>query len=326
MQVTTFGTRGSTPVAGEQYAEFGGNTTCLRVHSACLPEGVALIVDAGSGYRSCTGALLKEGIRRIGLLHTHYHWDHVQGLPFGAHTYVPGCTTMIWGPKEHGVGPLEVYQTQMDEPYFPVNFERVRHQFGFHSLEHIGTQVLVFHPIGGAKLERIHAFRERDVEGGQLVFPKNAFGRPGSYPVAECLVVWMYKTAHPEYTVSFRFEERSTGKVFVFLTDHEVTPGDAVDLRTHLRGADLLIQDAQYGHDEYLRSRVGWGHGTPVYAAETAARAGVRRLGITHHDPTASDADVRKRLEETRMQLVTLGKPDLAETAFACKDYATIEV
>lgn len=326
LAVTTYGTRGSVPVAGLEYAHFGGNTTCLRIRSDCLPDGAALIVDAGSGYRRATGDLLREGVKRIALLHTHYHWDHVQGLPFGAHTYVPGCHTTVWGPREHGVGPLEVYQQQMREPEFPVHFAKVRHQFTLVPLEHIGTQVLVFHPIGGAKLERVHAFRARDVEGGQILFPKNAFGTAGSYPLSECLVVWMYKTTHPEYTVSFRFEERPTGAVFVFLTDHEVTPGLAADLLAHLRGADLLIQDAQYAHVEYLKSRVGWGHGTPVYAAETAVRAGVRRLGITHHDPAATDDDIRRRLEETRAQLVALGNADLAATVFACRDYEAVAV
>lgn len=326
LQVTTYGTRGSVPVAGAEYAEFGGNTTCLRIHSPCLPAGVALIVDAGSGYRRCTGDLLREGIKHVALLHTHYHWDHVQGLPFGAHTYVPGCHTTVWGPKEHGVGPLEVYTQQMREPEFPVHFSKVRHQFSCVPLEHIGTQVLVFHPTGGVKLERVHTLRERDTEGGQILFPKNAFGAAGSYPLNECLVVWMYKTTHPEYTVSFRFEERSTGKVFVFLTDHEVTPGWAADLLTHLRGADLLIQDAQYEDGEYRRAKVGWGHGTPVYAAETVVHAKVRRLGITHHDPAATDDDVRRRLEEARAQFVALGHTELAENAFACRDHQTIDV
>lgn len=326
LSVTTYGTRGSIPVAGAQYAHFGGNTTCLCVNSPCLPENAALVVDAGSGYRECTGALLKGGVKRIALLHTHYHWDHLQGIPFGAHTYVPGCHTVVWGPREYGIGPLEVYTRQMCEPVFPIHFEKVRERFSFVPLEHIGTQVLVFHPIGGVKLERVHAFRERDVAGGQISFLKNAFGKAGAYQLSECLVVWSYKTLHPEYTVSYRFEERPTGKAFVFLTDHEVTPGWATDLLAHLRGADLLIEDAQYCHELYLKSRVGWGHGTPDYAAETAVRANVRRLGITHHDPTASDDDVRTRLDETRAKFVTLGHPDLAETAFACRDGETVEV
>jgi len=326
LQVTTFGTRGSTPVAGSKYAEFGGNTTCLRIHSPCLPPDVGLVVDAGSGYRECAGALLGAGIKRVAMLHTHYHWDHIQGMPFGAHTYAPGCRTVVWGPREYGIGPLEVYGHQMREPQFPMHFEKVRHQFTLVPLDHIGTQVLMFHPIGGVRIERVHALRERDADGGQILFPKNLFGKQGSYPISECLVVWMYKTMHPEYTASFRFEERPTEKVFAFLTDHEVTPGWAADLLTHLRGADLLIQDAQYNHEVYLKSRVGWGHGTPDYAAETAVRAGVRRLGITHYDPAASDDDIRLRLEEVRVKFTALGRSELAENAFACKDGETVTV
>ena len=326
LQVTTFGTRGSVPVAGNAYAEFGGNTTCLRILSPCLPADVGLVVDAGSGYRECTGALLGVGVKKIAMLHTHYHWDHIQGMPFGAHTYVPGCKTVVWGPREHGEGPQQVYEAQMREPQFPVHFAKVAHQFMFQPLDHIGTQVLVLHAVGGVALVNVYEFRARDADGGQLFFMENPFGKRGSYPIDQCLVVWMYKTTHPEYTVSFRFEERPSNRVFVFLTDHEVTPGWAADLVVHLRDADLLIQDAQFNDDVYHKGRVGWGHGTPNYAAETAVRANVRRLGLTHHDPSASDDDVRTRLEETRVQFAALDRTDLAEVAFACRDGETISV
>jgi len=63
-----------------------------------------------------------------------------------------------------------------------------------------------------------------------------------------------------------------------------------------------------------------------VYAAETAAATGARRLGLTHHDPNATDIDVRKRLEEARAHFTTLGKPELAESAFACADRMAIDV
>lgn len=327
MRVTTYGTRGSIPVAGEEYREFGGNTTCLRIESPCLPEDMALVVDAGSGYRRCSADIFRQGIKKVCLLQTHYHWDHTHGLPFGAHTYAPGCFTYIWGPREHGIGPKEVHTLQMKEPVFPVNFAKVADRFRFHALEQIGTQVLLFHSDGGVKIEKVPVFRSNEKNGTQVHFGKNPFGKtPGAYPVNQCLVVWMYKTEHPEYTVSYRFEDRRLGKVFVFLTDHEVTAGWAGDLLAHLKGADFLIQDGQYNHEAYETRFVGWGHGTPVYCARTAVRAGVHRLGITHHDHNASDKDVRAREDEAYAELIKLGTVSLAGTVFACKDYGTIIV
>jgi ribonuclease BN (tRNA processing enzyme) len=57
-------------------------------------------------------------------------------------------------------------------------------------------------------------------------------------------------------------------------------------------GADLLIHDAQYTHQEYTAGKMpkqGWGHSTPEMAAEIARAAGVGQLVLFHHDPTHSD-------------------------------------
>jgi hypothetical protein len=50
MQVVLYGTRGSTPICRSDAVKYGGNTTSLRVKSQCLPQGMALAIDAGSGF------------------------------------------------------------------------------------------------------------------------------------------------------------------------------------------------------------------------------------------------------------------------------------
>jgi ribonuclease BN (tRNA processing enzyme) len=137
----------------------------------------------------------------------------------------------------------------------------------------------------------------------------------------------MYKTAHPEYTVSYRFEERPTGKVFVFLTDHENTDGFPNNLLHHLRGADLLVQDGQYSDEVYRARTSGFGHGTPEYCVKLAQRASVKRLGITHHDPDASDVDVEQRIVEAKQFAGEVESSlEFIENIFVCADYQTIEV
>src|SRR5262249_12450877 len=61
-----------------------------------------------------------------------------------------------------------------------------------------------------------------------------------------------------------------------------------------MRGADLVIHDAQYTEDEY-RQRVGWGHSTIEYAVDVAMEAGARRGAVFHHDPTHDDAALARR-------------------------------
>jgi len=115
------------------------------------------------------------------------------------------------------------------------------------------------------------------------------------------LVIRMVRTNHPERAISYRFEERPTGKVFVFMTDHENTDGVSGDLRRHLQGVDTLVIDCQYPRWKYDKFTANFGHSTPDYCVRLAAETGVRELGLTHHDPLSTDEDVDKILEEARV-------------------------
>lgn len=319
MQVKMYGTRGSTPGQPRGSHKFGGNTTCLRIVSECLPKGWGFVVDAGSGLVHLSQDLLKESIKNLGLIFTHYHHDHTQGLFLAPHTFMAD-SIKVWGPYEHGVGPHEVIGRLMAQPLFPVEFAMVKHRFNFVRLEHIGTQVLVIHPKAGFHLMPINKYRQCEKDGKGLPF------RGGSQSIDECLVVFMWKTSHPEYTVSYRFEEKPTGRTFVFLTDHEVTASFPKDMITHLRGAHFLIQDGQYAKPIYEEKTGGFGHGTPEYCVATAVEASIGRMGITHHDPSATDADIEERLAEAVRCAVEMGNPLLAKQLFACADYDVYEV
>jgi len=321
MEVTFYGTRGSIAISRPDSVEFGGNTTCLRIHSECIPEGKALVVDTGTGFLPCSRDLLGESVMDVSVLFTHYHHDHTGGMLLAPHTFIPAAKLRLWGPKEHGMGPTDMMKSIMLPPLFPVDFGMVRHRFTCHDLKHLGTQVLVVHPEVGFSLMKTHVFERAVSEGKQLAL------KGDRYPVSECLVVRMLLTQHPEYTVSYRFEERPTDRVFVFLTDHENTDGIPSDLRRHLAGAHLLVQDVQYSREHYNSMAAGFGHGTPDYCARVAAECGVGAVGITHHDPGASDDDVNVRLAELHTHLADEhGKPELVDSAFACKDYQRVEV
>lgn len=320
MKIKTYGTRGSSPISRKEATRFGGNTTCLRVFSDCLPAGTALVVDAGSGFVPLSHDLLAEGIERIVFLMTHYHHDHTQGFPLAPHTFIKEVPLDVYGPMEYGVGPKEMMECIMQAPYFPVDFARVGSHFVFHEMRNIGSEVMLIHPEGGIHLVRVDEYERILANGAEF--------EPGTTRtnVEECLVVHMHKTAHPEYTVSFRFEEKPTNKVVVVLTDHENTDALPMEMRKHLEGADLLIQDAQYTRKQYETRTAGFGHGTGDYSARVMMEIGIPRLGQTHHDPMSDDPDVDAVVQEARDWLKEQGRPELADNVFACADYQEIDV
>ena len=63
-------------------------------------------------------------------------------------------------------------------------------------------------------------------------------------------------------------------------------------------GADLLIHDAQYTHEEYETSKLGWGHSSIEDALKAANRAEVKRLVFFHHDPERTDAQIDELSEK----------------------------
>src|ERR671936_1879857 len=98
MRVQLWGVRGSIPAPGPLAAGFGGNTSCVQVSAA---DGAELILDAGTGIREL-GASLSGSSRRLHVLLTHLHLDHIQGLMFFAPFFDPEAEVTVWGPPAAG--------------------------------------------------------------------------------------------------------------------------------------------------------------------------------------------------------------------------------
>ena len=68
------GCRGSWPVSGPEFDEFGGSTTCFIVKTGTH----ALVIDCGTGLYNA-GPILAD-CTKIDVALTHLHYDHVLGL------------------------------------------------------------------------------------------------------------------------------------------------------------------------------------------------------------------------------------------------------
>lgn len=141
MKLTVWGVRGSFPVAEPEFLEYGGNTTCL---SAEL-EGGTVILDAGSGLARL-GQRLK-GTKRIDILLSHLHLDHVMGLAAFSPLYEAGTQVHFYGEARAGVSLRQQLEALIGPPYWPVGLSQVRAGLHYHELQpgaHIslaGTQI-----------------------------------------------------------------------------------------------------------------------------------------------------------------------------------------
>jgi phosphoribosyl 1,2-cyclic phosphodiesterase len=143
-----WGVRGSTPAAGARFSHFGGNTACLEVR---LPTGEILIFDGGTGVRALGKSLMKEfpgGGLDLQFFLTHFHWDHIQGIPFFDPLFVSGNRLNFYSLRDADEARCLI-AAQMLPPYFPIEFADAASTWHF---ERTGTD-----PILSASAS-IHAF------------------------------------------------------------------------------------------------------------------------------------------------------------------------
>ena len=265
MRVRFWGTRGSIATPGPATVHFGGNTSCVEVTTSA---GARLIFDCGTGARALGAHLMATAPKpiRASILLGHCHWDHIQGFPFFAPTFVPGNALTVYAPSGGRRSLQELLAGQMEYNYFPVELAQLPAAIAYEELGE-GTY---------------------DVDGTRVLtqflhHPAVALG----YRVEADGVSVAYLTDHEPFSEALWRSDAEPGRLEALL--HE---GD----RRHARfmaGADLVIHDAQYTPAEYAEKK-NWGHSTYRHVVELAAAVGVRRVALTHHDPGHDDAFVRE--------------------------------
>ena len=224
-----------------------------------LADGSTLILDAGSGIRELGQRLLERDREELHICLTHLHLDHVEGLGFFEPLWRAGWKLRFWGPPSTTATLRERVSRYLSPPLFPIGLAEAPAEAVFDDVPREPWR------IGGAVVE------------AQAV-------------------------EHRGHTLGYRIEE--DGQVFVYLPDHEpfltAAPDDDPEWISGwalAAGADLLFHDAQYTEDEYPH-RLGWGHSSTAHAAAFARAAGVRRLGMFHHDPMRSDRELEELYDQ----------------------------
>jgi phosphoribosyl 1,2-cyclic phosphodiesterase len=122
MNIHFWGVRGSIASPGPETAGVGGNTSCVEV----LCGQTRIVLDAGTGLRGLGQRLLAERESlALTLLLSHYHWDHIQGLPFFAPVYLRETELTIVGGPNGVISVREALERQMSAPVFPVRLDEV---------------------------------------------------------------------------------------------------------------------------------------------------------------------------------------------------------
>lgn len=282
LKVRFWGVRGSIPSPGPNTQKYGGNTSCIELRVG--REERLIIIDAGSGLRDLGNYLvsndLPKGAIQADIFLSHTHWDHIMGFPFFSPIYIPGTQLRIHGPISFEDETLdEVVGGQMKYRYFPINMGEL---------------------VSEVEYKRMQENPEVDMGCGLILRTK--------------------LLNHPVTALGYRFEYR--GKSIctcydtepyrnLFITDRKdpgydetmAREGEEVArelngmLEKFYAGADLLIHDAQYTEEEYYRQYQDWGHSFMEYPIAAAARAGVKKLALFHHDPDRSDAKLDELAE-----------------------------
>lgn len=262
MQVKLWGTRGSLATPGPDTARYGGNTSCVEVRGNA---GTLLVLDAGTGIRRL-GIGLPPDLKRVDILLTHVHMDHIQGLGFFAPLYNPNVEVHIWGPASSTQRLAWRLKRYLSPPLFPIRLTELACKLSIHEV-----------PCG-------------EVDIGEFRVSAELVCHPGP------TVGYRIKSAEGRVLTYLPDHEPALGVLRFPSLPREWTSGAKL-----ADGADLLIHDSQYTSAEYA-CHCGWGHSSLTQTLAFGSLTEVRRLVPFHHDPSHTDNDLDRLMFEAMQE------------------------
>ncbi len=245
MKIKIRGVRGSIPTTDPDTDYYGGNTSCVEVEE----DGWHLVLDGGSGMR--LSSKIKTENKRVDILLTHLHMDHIMGLGFFQPLFDPSMEVHIWGPASSSHTLRSRLSRYLSPPLFPVLIRNLPCK-------------LLLHEIDNSHFE-IGPFK---IESKYVIHPGPTVG----YRISGIHSTFTYIPDH----------EPALGRNGMIKDPNWISGYSLAS------NADLLLHDSQYSCDEYP-DKNGWGHSSMDDTLEFAAVAGVKRVLLAHHDPLHSD-------------------------------------
>jgi len=294
MKVTCYGSRGSLPAPsrkGFDTDEFGGNTNCFYVEMGPFK----LIESCGSGVSVLSDRLMVEWLTngRKGQDYimplSHYHWDHIQGLPFLVPAYIGGNRLHFHGFRPSGYEGHDQRKSdrsqpqtavemmlahQQSNPHFPVAHEAMPAEKHYHAHNRQFSETFWYGYADGF----LNYWEHR---------PQKPAPWMGNLPDEDVLKITTIPLNHPDGCLGWRVEYM--GKVVAFCYDCEPFRYANAKISALAKGADLMILDGAYTEDQLRGAQQGFGHGSPESCIDQAKDADAKFCLIHHHDPKHDD-------------------------------------
>ncbi|MBL7871677.1 MAG: MBL fold metallo-hydrolase [Cyclobacteriaceae bacterium] len=257
MKVNLWGVRGSIPTTGSETKVYGGQTSCMVVSE----EDSLIVLDGGSGIQTFNDAHIPKN-KRVDILLTHLHMDHIQGLGFFKPFFREDVEIHLWGPSSNTDSLSSRLSRYFSPPLFPVRLLELPCK-------------LVMHEIGNTDFN-IGNFK---IQSSYIIHPGPTLG----YRIEGKQSVFTYLPDH----------EPALGRNGM-IKDHNWISG--YNIAHH---ADLLYHDGQYTATNYATHK-GWGHSSIEDTLAFAAACEIKHLLIGHHDPSRTDAQLDELTRELR--------------------------
>lgn len=259
-----WGTRGSNPVSGAEYIQFGGNTCCFEIKNG----NDRVIIDAGTGIR-VLGDTMSDGLKEpYHILFSHTHWDHLLGFPFFKPIYFADAKVHLIAPMGFDKSTKELFNDMLAYDYFPVSLDDIKSQIVFQDIR--DSQQLNF---GSIDIYTHYAFHP----GATLCFRIHVAGKKIGY------------ITDNEFLMGYFDDPNHIEKQPLLLKPYE-------SMIEFFTGCDLMIHEAQYTPKEY-KNKEGWGHSSISNASIFMKAAGIYDWIVTHHDPHHTDSMLQKKAE-----------------------------
>lgn len=247
-----WGVRGSFPVPDARFLTYGGNTSCILAEHGEM----TVVFDAGSGLVPLGNYLLKKGRKRVDILLSHLHVDHVMGLFRFPLLYDREAEIHLYGGGECSGGLSGRLASFAGPPWWPVR------------LSDCPAQVLI-HEAGS---------------GESFFLPEK---KEGSGKIQVCTL----RGNHPGGSLIYRVE--AEGAEIVYALDCEMDPVMESRLAIFSKESALVIWDANFTEED-LKSHKGWGHSSWKEGVSFGRSAGIRRMLMTHYAPEYTDELLKK--------------------------------